>query len=280
MENIKDRIYVETGFLGCNPSFVLTKEGVVMIDTPQQPMEAFRWKKVIQEFGKVLYLINTDHHFDHSLGNFYFDADMIMHQGTAKRLLAEERVQKSKEWIRMLDPSAAHLIENYYVRRPRVTYESKITLSLGEEIFELIHVSSHTEDETLVYLPKLKVLITGDTVCTCGIPSTYESYPIQWLDALRSIQELDFDVVVPGHGKIGDRQAVTSFHAQFGGLVEAVRDKLMAGYDRDRVIREIEYEDVVHSQYPPPFSRIFANQMSKNIGRIYDQLTAGSSCQS
>ena len=275
MEKIKDRVYVETGFLGCNPSFVVTKEGVVMIDTPQQPMEAFRWRKVVQEFGKVLYVINTDHHFDHCLGNFYFDADLIMHQGTARRLRAAERVQKCKDWIRMLDPSAGHLIENYCIRRPFVSYESKMTLFVGGEIFELIHVTSHTEDETLIYLPNLKVLITGDTVCTCGIPSTYESYPVQWLDAVREIHGLDFDVVVPGHGEIGDRQSVKTFQAQFGGLVETVRQRIKAGDKRDSIINEIKFEDIVHSKYPPSFSGVFGpGRMSINIGRIYDQLAA------
>ena len=72
MEKIKENIFVETEFLGCNPSFVVTKEGVVMIDTPQRPDEAFRWRKEIQKYGEISYIINTDHHHDHAIGNFYF----------------------------------------------------------------------------------------------------------------------------------------------------------------------------------------------------------------
>ena len=51
MERIKDTIYVETEFLGCNPSFIITLDGIVMIDAPQKPQEAFKWKKEIQNPG-------------------------------------------------------------------------------------------------------------------------------------------------------------------------------------------------------------------------------------
>jgi len=37
MQKITSNVYAETGFTGYNPGFVVTKEGVVMIDTPQMP---------------------------------------------------------------------------------------------------------------------------------------------------------------------------------------------------------------------------------------------------
>lgn len=60
MERIKENIFVETEFVGCNPGFVVTKEGVVMIDTPQRPDEAFRWRKEIQKYGEISYIIAGD----------------------------------------------------------------------------------------------------------------------------------------------------------------------------------------------------------------------------
>jgi len=89
-----------------------------------------------------------------------------------------------------------------------------MNLHMGEDLFTLIHVRSHTEDETLVYMPERKVIFTGDTVCTNGIPSVRESYPLEWLEALQLIDELDFDVLVPGHGDIGNKDSVKQFRKE------------------------------------------------------------------
>ncbi|MFH1242285.1 MAG: MBL fold metallo-hydrolase [Pseudomonadota bacterium] len=73
MERVRDNIYVETDFVGCNLGFVVTSKGIVMIDTPQKPTDALEWKKEIQKHGEVIYIINTDHHQDHALGNFFYE---------------------------------------------------------------------------------------------------------------------------------------------------------------------------------------------------------------
>jgi len=52
MKKITNNIYVETGFRGCNPGFVVTKEGVVMIDAPQIPTDALKWR---DEIAKEIY---------------------------------------------------------------------------------------------------------------------------------------------------------------------------------------------------------------------------------
>jgi glyoxylase-like metal-dependent hydrolase (beta-lactamase superfamily II) len=273
MKKIGENVYVETNFLGCNPGFVITEEGIVMIDAPQRPLEAFSWRNKIRELGPIVYLINTDHHYDHCLGNFYFDAGVIMHQGTAGVVLAEGRIEKCKQWIQMLDPGARHLIDNFTVSRPKFTYETKMTMCIGNEVLELIHVTSHTKDETLVYLPKQGILFTGDTVSTMGIPSTYESYPREWLGALDYIEHLDFVTLVPGHGEVGDRGSLKEFQDQFGGLVNEIEKRISNGFERDEVTEEIGYEDHVHEDYPPVFHQtVFNGRMKFNIGRIYDEL--------
>jgi cyclase len=272
VERIKGNIFVETKFLGCNPGFVVTREGVVMIDTPQKPDEAWRWKEEIQRHGKISYLINTDHHQDHAIGNFYFPGDLITHEGTMKRLLVEGRADLCRQWVSRIDPQFGPLVESYSIRSPKITYSERMSLCLGDDLFELIHVESHTQDETLVYLPREKVLFAGDTVCTKQIPSLHESYPLSWLKALEWVETLDFDVLVPGHGEIGDKESFREFRREFSGLVERAREKIAEGRSREEVIREMKYEDTVHSQYPPSFAAHFAGNMPKNIGRLYDEL--------
>jgi cyclase len=272
MEKIGEGIYVETKFLGCNPSFVVTTDGIVMIDTPQKPEEAFQWRKEIQKHGKVAYIINTDHHGDHVIGNYYFSAETIMHEGTMKKLSAPEYVEFFKNWVKLLDPQWGPIMDHYFVRKPKLTYTNRMTLHMGEDIFELIHVRSHTEDETLIYMPQRGVLFAGDTVCTNGIPSLYESYPLEWLGALQLIEELDFEVLVPGHGKVGNKDSMRQFRKELKALIDRAQDLINHGLDRKRIIEDLRYEDVVHSKYPASVTAHFQQNMGRNIGRLYDAL--------
>jgi len=71
MQRISDSVFVETGFRGCNVGFVVTKEGVVVIDTPMVPREAIKWREEIARHGPIRYVINTEPHGDHFTGNFF-----------------------------------------------------------------------------------------------------------------------------------------------------------------------------------------------------------------
>ncbi len=84
MKRVTENVFVETGYRGCNPGFVKTSEGVVMIDTPQIPRDALAYREIVQKQGKVIYLINTEPHGDHYTGNFFFDAVCVPIKGPEK----------------------------------------------------------------------------------------------------------------------------------------------------------------------------------------------------
>jgi len=274
LEKIKGNIYVETEYLGCNPSFVVTSSGIVMIDAPGlRPVDALAWKKEISKFGEVAYIINTDHHGDHTLGNYFFSGDLIQHEGTMKKLLADDRVEASKKYMRMFDPAYEPIVEHYFVKRPRFTYHDRMGFYFGGEAFELFHISGHTEDETLVYMPGKKVLFSGDNVCTIGIPNLSESFPLEWLKALDFVETLEIDVLVPGHGKIGNKDSIRQFRSQFVGLMDEIKGKIDQGWNREQIVKEVRYEDNIHRGYPPSTFERFHQVMQQGIGRLYDVLT-------
>ena len=278
MEKIKDNIYVETEYLGCNPSFVVTSNGVVMIDVPgQKPFEALEWKKEIAKHGDVVYIINTDHHIDHCVGNYFFSGDIIVHEGTMKKLFAEDRIEALKAFIKMIGPPSQFLVEimergYYFVKKPKFTYKDKMTIYLGEEMFELIPIQGHTEYETLVYMPRKKVLFTGDNVCTCGIPNMSESCPLEWLEALKAMEKMDVEILVPGHGEIGNKNSIKKFHSELTSLFNRIKEKMDKGFSGEEIVKEVSYEDTVHVAYPPAFSERFSSHIKNSVRRIYDAL--------
>jgi cyclase len=80
MRRVSRQAYTEIYFWGCNPSFIATDDGVVLIDTPQQPKDAVVWREAALEHGPLRYLINTEPHPDHISGNAYFPGVEVIGQ--------------------------------------------------------------------------------------------------------------------------------------------------------------------------------------------------------
>src|SRR2546429_6450587 len=72
MRRVGPHSFTEVYFAGCNPIFVETSDGYVMIDSPQQPIDAVRWRERMEDKAPIRYLINTEPHGDHISGNAYF----------------------------------------------------------------------------------------------------------------------------------------------------------------------------------------------------------------
>jgi glyoxylase-like metal-dependent hydrolase (beta-lactamase superfamily II) len=81
---------------------------------------------------------------------------------------------------------------------PTLTYVDKLTLYHGGREFRFMSMTGDAEGTTVLYLPKEKVLITGDVI----------SYPIPYISpppsrharTLKALAQLETDVIIPGHG--------------------------------------------------------------------------------
>ena len=117
MQEIANNIFVETGFRGCNVGFIVTEEGVVMIDTPQLPVDAIKWRDEIAKHGEVRYLINTEPHGDHFSGNHFFEGAIVAHEGTKdmftstsiEDIVATERIDEVIKIIRFDDDPKSYV---------------------------------------------------------------------------------------------------------------------------------------------------------------------------
>ena len=200
MQKITDGVYVETEFQGCNSSLVVTGEGVVVIDTPMVPAEAKKWAEEAEKHGPVRYVINCEPHGDHISGNCYFGGTGIAHEGT-RRAILKSSVEDMKNMLKMMAPDSPPLEEDFYYRPPEITLTDKLTLYMGKHTLQLVHMPGHTPYQVTVYVPEEKVVFTSDNV-NLGTLVFRDSLPDVWLESLKKYEELDVDMVVPGHGKV------------------------------------------------------------------------------
>ena len=269
MQNITDNVYAETGFRGCNPGFVVTKEGVVMIDTPQMPADAIRWRDEIAKHGPVRYVINTEPHGDHFTGNYFFEGTVIAHEGTREAILAAS-VEQLKERIEQAAPESLPLIEGYSYRPPTITFSQQLTLYLGDHTFQLINLPGHTPYQVAVYIPEERMAFTADNIFHKAQTFLHQAVPYQWLESLKRIEELDVDVLVPGHGSVCDR----SYIPEMSAFIQDWIDTVGGAIDRGMSLEEAQDKVSLLDRYPMEAgSEPKANEVQRmNVARLYEVL--------
>ena len=269
MQKISKNVYADTSLRGCNPGFVVTKEGVVMIDTPQMPADAISWRGEIAKHGPVRYLINTEPHGDHFTGNHFFEGTVVAHEGTREAILASS-VEQLKERFTQMDAESLSLLEGYSYRPPTITLSERLTLYVGEHTFELIHVPGHTPYQIAVFIPEERVVFTSDNVFYKVQAYLHQAVPYEWIESLKRIGELEADVLVPGHGGICDR----SYLPEMSAFIQAWIDAVSAAIDKGMSLEEAQEKVSLLDKYPmQPGSEAMGEMLQKmNVARLYEVL--------
>jgi glyoxylase-like metal-dependent hydrolase (beta-lactamase superfamily II) len=89
-----------------------------------------------------------------------------------------------------------------------------------------------------VYLPKEKVVITGDAVIG-WTPYMGDGYPEDWVGTLDRLAQLDFTHIIMGHGDVVGRDWLRAFRAYVHDMVEAVRQEAATGATLDEVKQRV-----------------------------------------
>ncbi|HXI87531.1 MAG TPA: MBL fold metallo-hydrolase [Parvularculaceae bacterium] len=109
---------------------------------------------------------------------------------------------------------------------PTRTIKDSLTLDLGGRKVELEHLGyANTKGDIIMYLPKEKILATGDVVVT-PTPYGIGSYPKSWAEVLRKLKAYDAKYIIPGHGEIMTDTSYLDLLAETLDLVVAQVDPL------------------------------------------------------
>jgi cyclase len=267
MQKITNNVYVENGFRGCNTSFVVTKQGVVVIDTPMVPSEAKKWRDEASKHGPIRYVINTEPHLDHVSGNCYFNGLVVGHEGTRQAILSASATE-FKNMLQRMAPDSLPLDESFTFRPSDITLSQRLTLYLGEHTFHLINMSGHSPFQVAVYVPEEKVIFTSDNV-TRGMTFFHQALPYEWLESLTQIEELDADILVPGHGNVCDKNFLPEMRAHVQAWIDAVLDAISKGMSSQEAQDKIS----LLNRYPGlPDDQRMTEIQRMNIAHLYEVL--------
>ena len=240
IQKLKDRLLVETEYIGANVSCVSTQKGLVLIDTPFLPEDAREWKeKITSETGQeIAYIINTDDHFDHVMGNEFLSRNIICHDVAAKGLALNRDKKFLRQIIKgvfpqMMDKLEAE-IDALEIPKPLFTFKNKLTLDMGDTTFILESVGGHSPGTILIYCPELKAAFAGDNV-EAQFPFCGQIHYEAWKAVLQKMLAMDIDLVVPGHGPVGGLELVRVYDEFSKNLESEINSFQTSGIEIDEM---------------------------------------------
>ena len=161
-------------------------------------------------------------------------------------------------------------MKGYRYRPPTITLSQRLTLYLGEHTFQLIHLPGHTPYQIAVYIPEERVVFTSDNVFHKVQAFLHQALPDEWLDSLKQLQELEADVLVPGHGSICDR----SYLPEMSAFIQAWVDAVTAAVNQGMRLEEAQDKVSLLDRYPmQPGNEAMGEQVQRmNVARLYELL--------
>jgi glyoxylase-like metal-dependent hydrolase (beta-lactamase superfamily II) len=128
---------------------------------------------------------------------------------------------------------------------PTRTFDGELDLRVGDKPIHLVEVGpAHTRGDVLVHSPEDGVVFTGDILFIESTPIIWQGPVQNWIDACNLIDDMEADLIVPGHGPITDKHGV----AQVRHYLQFVRDEARARYDAGMDAHEAA-KDIELSEY-------------------------------
>jgi alkyl sulfatase BDS1-like metallo-beta-lactamase superfamily hydrolase len=262
-ENI---ITVHTTYFCGSVTVIRTAEGLVFLDTAK-PATASQTLAVVRRWddnSPVHTVIYTHGHIDHTGGINVIDEEadtkgvprprVIAHRNVLRRL---DRYERSHGFNSIVQGQQFDLLDYVYPigqRRPDVVYDETLSLVIGGERIELFHGRGETDDATFVWLPGKRVLASGDFVIwvfpNAGNPRKVQRYAPDWAVALRHMQKLKPEVLIPGHGPVIFGEARASQVLGDGAeALEHLTTKTLELMDKGAPLDEVLHSVTVPAEY-------------------------------
>lgn len=198
---------------------LVTPEGVIATDPINA--EAAEWLKgeLASRFGKeVKYLVYSHDHADHSSGGEVFadTAIVVAHENAKATILGEKR------------PTAV----------PDLTFSDEMTIELGGKVVELSYLGrSHSDNLIVMNFPEERALFTVDFISVKRLPyrDLSDAYFPDWIEAVKQVEAMDFDILMPGHGPLGNKEDAADHRRYLEALYDAVLAAARAGQDLEQM---------------------------------------------
>jgi glyoxylase-like metal-dependent hydrolase (beta-lactamase superfamily II) len=279
-EKVADGIFYATASgtmsVGSNSPIIVNEDEALVIDSETSPAAGRALVADVKAITPkpVRFVVDSHYHYDHAFGNQVFgpDVQIIGHDNTWRRLSTNETLEQftfkrslervapaveglKKEIAQATDPqqkaslerqianNLAYLeqVKEVKVTPPNVTFDQTMTLHRGTREIRLLYLGrGHTDTDVVVYLPKERIVCTGDLMES--VPSYMgDAYPEEWIATLERLKGIDFDTVMPGHGVVfKGKTKITAFQNYLRDALTQVTTLRKQGLSADDAAAKVD----------------------------------------
>ena len=251
----------------CNLGWVVFNDYAIIIDAgfPEAATEALGQAKAAAGNKPLRFVFNTTSSEDHAFGNEGWGAQgatIIAADECQKMLAAKGPAQFAALGNTRADVKASKL------RLPQMTFDNKLVLDDGTTRLELMYLGpAHNASDAVAYLPKTKVLFTGDLCVNGPYNNLGDASTESWIKALDTLLKLEVNVVAPGHGPSGDKKLLVGQRDFLIELRKQVQASITAKKKVDDARAEVRIAD-------PKLSNWVGPGLPMQVESVYKELSA------
>ena len=256
-------------FGGSNNIWVVFKEYVVVIDA-NFPKEAEDVLAAIKKTTKlpVKYVFDTHHHGDHAWGNTVWakaGAKVIGSTNCARLLKLNgpdewKKEQAKKDGRKDIKENELKLVDE--------AFDETHVLDDGTQRIEFLFLGhAHTPGDAMAYLPKHKILCTGDACVNGSFNFMGHSNSSSWIKVMEKAEKLDVKMVCPGHGKVATKELLGLQRRYFTDM----RKEVQKGIDDKKKLEDITAG--LEMNWYKEWTGKAAKENADNVKHVYEELT-------
>ncbi len=219
-----------------NAAIIEGDRDVLVVDSHVSPGGAWALREELKAITSkpIRWVVNSHYHFDHSHGNQVYgpEVEIIGHDYTRTQMVAgKSQDSPAREFFVGGVPNAIKTLEGRLaaattaeeraqidrqlaIQRnhlegtnavtptpPTMTMSRTLTLHRGSREIQILFLGrGHTAGDVVVYLPKERIVATGDLLVE-GTSYMGDAYFTEWIETIEALKRVDFDTVLPGHGR-------------------------------------------------------------------------------
>jgi glyoxylase-like metal-dependent hydrolase (beta-lactamase superfamily II) len=251
VQQVTSDLYFFRDYDGSNAAFLVTDEGVLVVDTRQHPRAGHELLDGIRKItsGPIRWVINSHFHGDHTFGNATFQregATFVAHVETARlmQLVHPKEMARRGNYFKSHDynPNDVKLV------LPSVTFDKSMTIRLGGHEVRLLYLGPGQQDgDTFVLFPHARALFTPGSFAKHSMPNMAFTTSVEtWIGLLNKVAAMDVDVLLPGHGDVANRADVKELSAMLADEYATVKAAITRGMplaEAQRTLTFPQYRD-------------------------------------
>ena len=260
-----------------NTGVIIGDDGVMVIDTRATPVMAedvIRHVRAVSD-KRIKYVLLTHYHAVRVMGASAYQADYIIASRGTYELIKERGRQDFESEVQRF-PRLFRSVESVPgLTWPNLVFDRELTLWLGKTEVQLKHIGKgHSKGDTVAWLPKERVMFSGDLVEEGTAPYCGDAYFKEWPETLERLRAFKAEKLVPGRGEAMTTAAASDKAiAATAAFLSDLRRIVEAGVSAKKPLKAV-YEEVVKALTPKYGGWvIFEHCLPFNVSRCFDEMS-------